>query len=281
VRSIVVIPAYDEAPTIRDLVRRVLAHCSEVAVVDDGSRDGTADAVAGLPVTLLRHDSNRGKAAALATGFEWALANGADAVVTLDGDGQHRPEDIPRLLAAAELHPGRLVIGARLFGREAYPQARNFANKFADFWVAWAAGHPIADSQSGQRVYPAKLLRAVSDLRERSSGFTFESEVVICAARRGWTTIAVPIEAIHNASGRQSHFRPGRDIARIVAMIAGYLLRSGMNPRGLWRSLRDPPCIVDAPNGLARRFGAAPECVTALNPAHSAMRSSSPDRPTP
>jgi len=247
VKSFVLIPAYDEARTIRELVQRVLACCPEVVVVDDGSRDGTGEAVADLGVTLLRHQINRGKAAALATGFEWALARGADAVVTLDGDGQHRPEDIPRLLAVAETHPGRLVIGARLFGREAYPRARNFANTFADFWVAWAAGHPVADSQSGQRVYPARLLRAVADLRERSSGFTFESEVVIRAALQGFTTVAVPIEAIHHTSGRRSHFRPLRDIARIVAMIAGYLLRSGLNPRGLWRSLREVPCIVDDP----------------------------------
>jgi hypothetical protein len=279
VRSVVVIPAYDEGRTIRELVRRALAHCSEVAVVDDGSSDGTADALAGLPVTLLRHDSNRGKGAALATGFEWALANGADAIVTLDGDGQHRPEDIPRLLAAAEMHPDRLVIGARLFGREAYPRARNFANNFADFWVAWAAGHPVADSQSGQRVYPARLLQEVTQLRKRASGFTFESEVVICAAQHGFMTVSVPIEAIHCASGRQSHFRPTRDITRIVAMIAGYLLRAGMKPRGLWRSLRDPPCIVDDSNTLARRVGATHECVAELNPARPAMRSSSQDRP--
>jgi glycosyltransferase involved in cell wall biosynthesis len=272
VRSVVVIPAYDEARTIRELVRRVLAHCSEVAIVDDGSSDGTAEAVAGLPVTLLRHNRNRGKGAALATGFEWALANGADAVATLDADGQHRPEDIPRLLAAAEMYPGRLVIGARLFGRETYPLARNFANKFADFWVAWAAGHSVADSQSGQRVYPASLLLKVARLRKRASGFTFESEIVICAAQLGFTTVAVPIEAIHCASGRQSHFRPTRDITRIVAMIAGYLLRAGMKPRGLWRSLRDTPCIIDDSSATPRRVADARERVAGLNSARSVTR---------
>jgi glycosyltransferase involved in cell wall biosynthesis len=252
VKAVVVIPAYNEARTIRGLVQRTLGSCPEVAVVDDGSRDGTAEQIADLPVTLLRHATNRGKAGALATGFEWALATGAELVVTLDGDGQHRPEDIPRLLTAAEMHPGRLVIGARLLGREAYPRARNFANKFADFWVAWAAGHPVADSQSGQRVYPAGLLQAIADLCERSSGFTFESEVVICAARHGFTTVGVPIEAIHHAGGRRSHFRPLRDITSIVLMVAGYLLRSGMKPRGLWRSLREAPCIVDTLNMTSR-----------------------------
>jgi len=247
VKAAVIIPAFNEARTIRGIAERALACCAKVAVIDDGSRDGTADAVAGLGLTLLRHDANQGKAAALATGFEWALAQGAEAVVTLDGDGQHQPEDIPRLLAVAQMHPDHLIIGARLRGREAYPRARNFANRFADFWISWAAGHPVTDSQCGQRVYPASVLRRVARPRDRETGFTFESEVVIRAAQRGVTTIAVPIAAIHHAAGRPSHFRPVRDIARIVLMVAGYLLRSGMNPQGLWRSLREAPCVVDSP----------------------------------
>jgi glycosyltransferase involved in cell wall biosynthesis len=244
-KAAAVIPAYNEARTIRDVVQRTIAHVPNVVVVDDGSRDATADAVADLPVTLLRHAVNRGKAQALETGFAWALANGADAIVTLDGDGQHRPEDIARLLRVAAMHGDRLIIGARLTGREAYPRARNFANRCADFGIGWASGHPVIDSQSGQRVYPASLLRRTQRLRERTSGFTFESEVVIRAARIGFTTIAVPIAAIHHAAGRPSHFRPVRDIARIALMVAGYLLRSGLNPRGLWRSVRARPEVVD------------------------------------
>jgi len=249
---VVVIPAYNESRTIRDVAQRARVQCARVAVVDDGSVDGTAEAISGLPVTVLRHERNQGKAGALATGFEWALAAGADAVVTLDGDGQHRPEDIPRLLAAAQQHPDCLVIGARLEGREAYPRARNFANGFADFWIAWASGQALADSQSGERVYPAGLLRRIARPRDRDAGFTFESEVVIRAARQGYPTIAVPIAAIHKPEGRRSHFRPVRDIARIVIMVAGYLLRSGMNPGGLVRSLRCAPRIVAAPAPGAR-----------------------------
>ena len=251
-KAAVIIPAFDEARTIRSIAERALVCCPKVAVIDDGSRDGTADALAGVGVTLLRHATNQGKAAALATGFEWALAQGAEVVVTLDGDGQHRPEDIPRLLAVAQLHPDRLIIGARLTDRDAYPRARNRANRIADFWISWAAGHPIEDTQSGQRVYPAGLLRRVRRSRDLHAGFTFESEVVIRAARQGVTTIAVPIPAIHNANGRPSHFRPVHDIARIVFMVAGYLLRSGMNPRGLWRSVRAAPAIVDSPEPTIR-----------------------------
>jgi GT2 family glycosyltransferase len=245
-KSFVVIPAYNEAATIRTLVKDVLAHCSDVAVIDDGSCDRTAEEVADLPVMLLRHDANQGKAAALATGFDWALSRGAELVLTLDGDGQHLPANIPLLLAAAKLHPDRIIIGARLLGRESYPRARRLANKFADFWIGWAAAHPVADSQSGQRVYPASLLRQVAALHRKATGFTFESEVVICAARLGVTTVAVPIAAIHHDGGRPSHFRPVRDISRIVVMVGTHLLRSRMSPAGLWHSQRNMPYVVDA-----------------------------------
>lgn len=243
----VIIPAFDEARTIRDVAEGALEVCPMVAVVDDGSLDGTGAALAGIGATVLRHTVKRGKAAALATGFQWALEAGADAVATLDGDGQHRPEDISRLAAVARMHPQCIIIGARLRGRDAYPRARTFANRFADFWISWAAGHAIADSQSGQRVYPAALLRRLARPRDQKTEFTFESEVLIRAARIGVTTVAVPILAIHHPGGRRSHFRPVRDITRIVFMVAGYLLRSGMNPRGLWRSLHESPRIVDAP----------------------------------
>jgi glycosyltransferase involved in cell wall biosynthesis len=246
----VIIPALDEMRTIRGIVQRTLAVCADVAVIDDGSRDGTGEALAGLPVTVLRHDANRGKAAALRTGFAWALASGATAIVTQDGDGQHRPEDITRLVQAARRHPDRLVIAARLHGRENYPPARNLANRWADFWISWAAGHRVVDSQSGQRLYPAALLRNVP-LERLAAGFAFESEIVIRAARSGFLTVAVPITAIHEASGRRSHFRPVRDFARIARMIAGYLLRSGMNPRGLWCSLCDAPLVLNVREATA------------------------------
>jgi glycosyltransferase involved in cell wall biosynthesis len=244
-KSFVIIPAYNEAATIRAVVKDVLAQCTDVAVIDDGSSDQTTKEVADLPVTLLRHAANRGKAAALATGFDWAISRGADVVLTLDGDGQHLAGNIRLLLAAAKFHPDRIIIGARLLDRESYPRARRLANKFADFWISWAAAHPVADSQSGQRVYPASLLRQVSALHRKATGFTFESEVVICAARLGVTTVAVPIAAIHHRGGRRSHFRPVRDISRIVVMVGGHLLRSGMNPVGLWHSQRNTPYVVN------------------------------------
>jgi len=244
-RAAIVIPAFNEARTIRDIARRSLQQCDTVIVVDDGSTDGTGGALKGLPVVLLRHEVNRGKAAALWTGFASALAESIDAVVTLDGDGQHRPEDVALLIKAARIYPQRLIIAARLRGRDKYPRTRYFANRLADFWVSWAAGHSVADSQSGQRLYPVALLESISLRHDEKAAFTLESEIIIEAARRGYTCVGVPILAIYDPAGRRSHFRPVRDIARIARMLAFRLLGTGMNPAGLWRCLRQPPCIVD------------------------------------
>jgi len=233
----IVIPAYNEARTIRELAHGALAICPRLIVVDDGSSDGTVDALNGLDVTLLRHTVNQGKAASLRAAFAHALAQGARCVVALDGDGQHDPADAPALLAAWQANPSRLVIGSRLHDRSQFPPARYRANKFACFWISWAAGHPIADSQSGFRVYSAAVMAIALDGSVHGNRFTFESEILIEAAERGATTLAVAIPGRYPTHARRSHFRPVVDIAKIVVMVAGRLLRKGMYPLGLWRSL--------------------------------------------
>ena len=185
-----VIPVYDEAPTIREVALRALRALPRVIVVDDGSCDGTAEALTGLPVVLLRNRRNRGKAMSLWRGFRYALSRGARGVVTLDGDGQHAPEDITGLLAAARRMPGQLLIGARSrHARRRAPlrgRARYYANRFADFWISWAAGYPIVDSQSGLRFYPRELLGKVKVRHGKTRSFVFESEVLIEGACLGF-----------------------------------------------------------------------------------------------
>jgi len=236
-RYAVVIPARNEAATIADLAARAAAVASTVVVVDDGSTDGTHERLAGLPVVLLRNERNLGKGGSLWRGMEHALALGADGVVTLDGDGQHAPEDLPRLVRVAREHPDDLVIGARLLGREAAPRARRVANRVADFFVGWAAGQPLDDSQSGFRVYPASLLRRLDVRHGPTRGFVFESEALIAAARLGVRCRSVAIAAVYPRNARPSHFRPVADIARISGMIMGQLLRRGLYLTGLYRSL--------------------------------------------
>ncbi len=235
--TIVVIPAYNEAQTIRAIVVQTLKQVKQVIVVDDGSSDGTAEAVADLPVTLLRNACNCGKAASLLRGMQQALNLGAHAIITLDGDGQHQPEGITQLIAAAKNHPGSIVIGARLAEKANFPPARYFANCFANFWISWAAGCAIADSQSGFRLYPTTLLKSLQYQYNKVDGFVFESEILIDAARAGYPLITVPIAAIYSQHARASHFRPVLDISRIVMMVAWKLISKGLYLQGLYRSL--------------------------------------------
>lgn len=245
-KAIVVIPAFNEGATIREVARRSLAHCPEVVVVDDGSTDDTAAALAGLTVLLLRNPRNEGKAAALWRGIQYALAAGADAIITLDGDGQHRPEDIPRLLEAAARWPETIIIGSRMANAAAFPRKRLLANRTANFWISWASGYFIEDSQSGFRLYPAALLRDVEIAHDHAHGFVFESEVLIEAARRSVLSVPVAIEAIYARAARPSHFRSVVDVLRITRMVAWKLLSRGLYPQGfvrafLWPRARHTP----------------------------------------
>ena len=244
---VVVIPAYREAATIAAVVTgcRACAQLAAVIVVDDGSADLTGAAAAAAGAMVLRQPRNLGKGASLMRGFAEAMRLFPESagVVTLDGDGQHRPEDLPALLACARRHRGRIVIGSRRLGGQsgasATPRGRYIANRVADFWISWASGYPIDDSQSGFRVYPMALLRTLRAGQGLASRFGFESEMLIAAGTLGVGCVAVPIPSIYGAALRRaSHFRPVVDIAKIAALVARRLLRRGMHPVGLWRAIR-------------------------------------------
>ena len=233
----VVIPAYNEAATIRQVAHAALQHSPLVIVVDDGSSDGTAAQLKDMNVEILRNVTNLGKAGSLWRGLQYAISQGAQAVMTLDGDGQHDPHDIPDLLNEARINPHAVIIGARLLNRENAPKARLFANNFADFWVSWAAGQFVQDSQSGFRLYPRSLIENVSINCHRSRSFVFESEILIEAGRRGHAIISTPIVSLYHENARPSHFHAGSDITKIVLMITWKLVSRGTYANGLLRSL--------------------------------------------
>jgi glycosyltransferase involved in cell wall biosynthesis len=233
----IVIPALNERATLRGLVAQLVATGADVVVVDDGSTDGTAESLDGLPVTLLRHPVRQGKGAALKDGFAAALARGADAVMTMDADGQHSPADVVRLLAASRAHPGCLVIGARTIGRERQPPLRHLANTLADWCVSWASGQRVLDSQSGHRVYPRAAAQLAGGLD--STGFDFEAEILIASARAGLRWVAVPIEARYAPGLRRSHFAPIRDAWRIARRVGREILAGGLLLGNLRRLARD------------------------------------------
>lgn len=226
-----VIPVFNEAPTIGALVARAACH-GPVLIVDDGSSDGSADAAAAAGAAVLRLAGRRGKGGALRAGFAEALSRGAERVLTLDGDGQHDPDDIPRLLAASAALPGTLVIGSRLADDGASMEpARLNAMRISGFFINWLTGQAVADTQSGFRVYPRTLLEAV---RPRRGGFVLESEMLLRAAAAGFAIREIPVTSGLGA-GRPSRFRPLHD----GTAVATYLIACG-----IWRWVRDAGIVA-------------------------------------
>jgi glycosyltransferase involved in cell wall biosynthesis len=219
----VLIPALDCEATLDAIVRGARAHVAQVLVVDDGSSDGTAQVAAAAGAVVLRHRSNRGKGEALRTGMRALLDTGATHAITLDGDGQHLPDDIPALLRAAEADPSALVLGARQHPAGSLAPIRAFGNRFANRWVEVACGASLEDTQSGFRVYP---LRETLALGCRADRFAFETEVIIRAVRAGIATRSVPVRVWNPPPGeRMSHFRGVRDTVRIVLTVIALMLR--------------------------------------------------------
>jgi glycosyltransferase involved in cell wall biosynthesis len=192
----VLIPAYNASSSLDELLRRTrLIHSPEhTIVIDDGSRDGTGDRAHRAGVMVLTHGANRGKGAALQTGFDHALARGYDAVITMDADLQHKPEDIPRFLHAYETDRADVIIGSRLHALKGMPYHRRVSNLLTTFLVSARTAATIDDSQSGFRLIHARVLRAV---RLLSPGFEAETEFIIKAAARQFTFRSVPIETIY------------------------------------------------------------------------------------
>ncbi|MEO6798331.1 MAG: glycosyltransferase family 2 protein [Rhodanobacter sp.] len=246
-RWCVLIPCLNEEAAIESVVESVLALGAHVIVVDDGSDDRTPDIVARLPVTLLRHAQRRGKGEALRQGFREALRLGYDAVLTMDGDGQHLASDIPRIVAVAMRHPDHIVIGARLLDKAQQPKGRRRANAVADWGISWACAQPVADTQSGQRWYPRAALNLV-DLP--AENFVFEAAILIAASReKKLGVISVPIASRYHGHFRASHLSPVPDVTRITIYTIGRIVRYG-NIIASYRRSRAKPRVIE-PAGAA------------------------------
>jgi glycosyltransferase involved in cell wall biosynthesis len=212
-RVMVLIPAFNAAKSVGDVIRATREIVRVVVVVNDGSRDDTAAVARAAGAEVVDHPQNRGKGAALKTGFAHAIKNGFDVVVTLDADGQHLPREIPKFLKSREETKADLIIGGRshLFG-EMLPR-RRLANRFSAWTIAKASKTGITDSQSGFRLYSANLLRSV---RLRTDGFDLESEVIVRAGVGGFKVITIPIDLGFVDGISTSHYKPLKDTLRIA-----------------------------------------------------------------
>ena len=207
---VALIPALNEAATIREVVHGVLAHVRSVVVVDDGSADGTSALAAAAGAVVLRHERTRGKGEAVRTGLSHILARlSADYVLMLDGDMQHRPDEAPRLIAAVVETGADLVVGARRFERSAMPSSRYHANVVGSRALSSFVGVPLQDTQCGYRLFHVGLLKR---MRLRATGYDIETEMLIKAGRLGGRIAQVPVSAVYGAG--RSKLRPVRDTTR-------------------------------------------------------------------
>ncbi len=212
-KVVAIIPALNAERTLGKVVEDTLRHLPDVVVVDDGSSDRTGDVARSAGALVLRHEVNRGKGAALKTGFAWALENGCDAVITLDADGQHLPAEIPKFLRDWRVGGADLIVGGRAHLFQQMVRRRRNANRFSAWCISKTSGVPVPDSQSGFRLYATKLLRSI-DLH--TDGFDMESEVIVRAGRRGFRIASIPIELGFVDGVATSHYKPLKDTLRIA-----------------------------------------------------------------
>lgn len=211
-KIIALIPAYNEASEIDVVVLESRRHLP-VLVVDDGSKDDTATVAEGAGAVVLRQSPNQGKGVALRAGFRWALDKSYQAVLTLDGDGQHDPQEIPKFLEAYQRQQADLIIGERDFSQ--IPPARRLANTLGRLSFSWALGQHIPDNQSGYRLISHRLIEALLDSDEH--GFEFEVEMIAICVRERYTLAWVPIQTIY--SGESSHINPLHHVRNFTRMV--------------------------------------------------------------
>lgn len=210
----VIIPTYNNCTTIEKVIDGVLQYTNSVIVVNDGSTDETLSILNKYDnVEIISYEKNNGKGYALKRGFEKAVAKGFHYAITIDSDGQHKPEEMMVLLDEIEKEPDALIIGSRNFKKENPLLKNNFANKFSNFWFRFFTNSNLPDTQSGYRLYPLDLIKQI---KLRSGKYEYEFEILVRSAWRGIKIIPIPVCIYYPPREKRiSHFRPFSDFARI------------------------------------------------------------------
>ncbi len=211
----VIVPTYNNAGTISNVVSDVLKYARDVIVVDDGCTDATATLLKefGDAITVVNHIHNKGKGSALKSGFNRAIQLGFDYAITIDADGQHYPSDIAYFVKAIIENPSTLIVGRRDLTNVDINGKSSFANKFSNFWFAVQTGRNLKDTQTGYRAYPLRRLYGLGLLTSR---YEAELELLVFAAWNGVNILSIPIKVYYPPQSlRVSHFRPGLDFTRI------------------------------------------------------------------
>jgi len=224
----VIIPVYNSEKLIADVLKSVLQHTEDLIVVNDGSTDGTLEAIEHIKrntfqkrVTfesfeLVSYTKNRGKGYALQCGFRKAVEMGFTHAVTMDADGQHLATDIATLVQTAEKQPNAIIVGMRRFDNPNMPPSSVFANNFSNFWFMVQTGKRLPDTQTGFRVYP---LQRIGKIRLLTNRFEAELEILVRSAWRNIPIVSQPISVYYPPPNeRLSHFRGGKDFFRISVL---------------------------------------------------------------
>ena len=213
-KACVVIPTHNESKAIAGLVAEVRKQGFDVLVVDDGSIDNTSKLAGEAGAVVLRNKVNQGKGASLIKGFNYTLSHGYDAVITMDGDGQHLPEDISYFIRLAEYSESGLIIGNRMSKARGMPGLRLATNMFMSWVISKAAGQKIPDTQCGFRLLKKKVIQKLSLETDK---YETESEILIKASRLGFKIESVPIKTIY--AGEKSQINPFIDTIRFLRFI--------------------------------------------------------------
>ncbi|MFA6384154.1 MAG: glycosyltransferase family 2 protein [Candidatus Omnitrophota bacterium] len=208
-KTIVIIPTHNESSNISALISAIRRQGIDTVVIDDGSTDDTFRIASQSRSIVLQNDHNIGKGASLIKGFEFAISKGYDTVITMDGDGQHLPQDIPTFLEAARLKKTGVIIGNRMQSVANMPKIRVLTNSFMSWVISCITKQHIPDSQCGFRLIKKEVLQRI---KLRTKNFEIESEMLIEAGRAGFTITSVPIKTIYN--NERSHIHPVRDTIR-------------------------------------------------------------------
>jgi len=215
--AVAIVPAFNEARSIADVVTGLHGIVSHVLIVDDGSTDQTAECARAAGAEVLMRGTNTGKGSAIRAGLAHVMTRPFTHVLLLDGDMQHRPREASRLLDAAQRTGADLVLGERAFSREEMPAARYHANRIGSRVLSWFVGAPVQDTQCGFRVCRLDALR---DLPLRARGYEIETEMLVKLRRRGARLASVPITAVYAAE--RSKLRPVRDTTRTCFLAVYY-----------------------------------------------------------
>ena len=215
----VLIPAYNESERIGELILQILAlkGITGIIVVDDGSIDSTADEARKAGAVVLKHEKNKGKGAALRTGFSYVKSGDFEAVITLDGDGQHDWNEIPNFIEVYKKGGADVIVGSRMTKCENMPFVRYLTNRFTSFVTSLLGTCKVTDSQSGFRLISSDVLKRIE---LSTSKFEIESEVIIKAARKGFKIKEIPISTVYLAdSTKRSKIHPLVDTLRFFRFV--------------------------------------------------------------